>query len=41
LPPQSEFSDVSEAKPADNISEKISVGFIEVRIHHYALGPIN
>jgi len=41
LPAQPELGDVGEAESADNIAEKIGVGFVEVRFHHRALGPIN
>ena len=41
LPTESELGDVSKAEPADNVSEKIGIGFVEVGVHHRALGPID
>src|SRR5947199_9709135 len=41
LPAKSELGDVSEAESANNISEEISLGLIEVGVHHRALGPIH
>jgi hypothetical protein len=40
LPAESELSDISKAESADDISEKIGIGFVEVGVHHRALGPI-
>ena len=41
MPAKSELGDVSETKSANNISEEISLGFVEVGVHHRALGPID
>jgi len=41
LPAEAEFSDISKAESANNISEEISLGFVEVGVHHRALGPIH
>src|SRR6266478_1582336 len=41
LPAKSELGDVCETKSANNISEEISLGFVEVGVHHRALGPIH
>src|SRR5947199_6447808 len=34
LPAKSELGDVSETESANNISEEISLGFVEVGLHH-------
>src|SRR5436305_5585048 len=41
LPAKSEPGDVSEAESANNISEEISLGFVEVGLHHGSFGPIH
>src|SRR2546430_7635796 len=40
LPSKPEFGDVRETKSANNISQKINLGLVEISIHHCALGPI-
>ena len=40
LPAQSELSHICQAEPANNVCQNFSVGFVEIRVHHGALGPI-
>ena len=41
LPAQPELGNVRKTKSANNISEEVSLGFVEVGVHHRALGPID